>query len=193
MTKIAGVSEWPSLQDPASDRLILRDGTTALIRPTVAGDHEILERFFHTLTAESRYKRFFLAGEPPADLIARFCDSSNPTRGVTLVALRRHRDAVEAIAVASYLATQKTSAEAAFAVAEGLHGKGIATALLERLAAIATQHGIEQFEATTLGTNREMLQVFHDSGFQTRSTSSDGLVDIRLDLHASARSAAAMD
>jgi hypothetical protein len=45
-------------------------------------------RFFHDLSARSRWQRFLTAAEPAQDLIDRLCDSSNPSRGLTLVALR---------------------------------------------------------------------------------------------------------
>lgn len=187
------VSEWPALADPAGERLVLRDGTVAAIRQTVASDHDALSGFFRRLSPEARFKRFLTASPPPPEVVERFCDSSQPARGVTLVALREQVDGLQPIAVASYLATNARVAEVAFAVADGLQGKGLGTALLERLAAIAQKHDFESFEATTLLDNSNMLEVFRDSGFDMKSQTAEGVVEVRLDLTPSARGSALID
>ena len=56
------------------------------------------------------------------------------------------------------------AAEAAFAVADTLQGHGIGTRLLERLAALAADQGIERFLAEVLPDNRAMLGVFAGAG-----------------------------
>src|SRR5262245_19704717 len=80
----------PSL--PASDdlanRALLRDGSVATIRPTEPSDADALRRFFHDLSTESRRRRFFTIGEPSDSLIERLCDSHDPRRALTLVAMR---------------------------------------------------------------------------------------------------------
>jgi acetyl coenzyme A synthetase (ADP forming)-like protein len=186
-------AEWPALQGPTADRLILRDGSVAVVRPTTEADRETVGGFFHALTAESRHKRFFVTAEPSPDLVARLCDSTDPALNLTLVALRRNGAGVQPIAVASYTATGARTAEVAFAVAEGLHGKGLGTALLERLAAAAYTYGLDRFEATTLADNREMLEVFRDSGFEMRAKTSQGTVEVVLELQPSSRGVAAID
>jgi acetyl coenzyme A synthetase (ADP forming)-like protein len=182
------VSEWPALQDPVTERLILRDGSVAAVRQTVIADHLSLCRFFRQLSSESRYNRFFTVSDPSLEVVARFCDSTQPTRGFTLVALRERDRAEGPIAAASYFATDPRTAEVAFAVADGMHGNGLGTALLERLAVLAHSHGFERFEATTRADNREMLEVFRDSGFEMHSQTAEGVVQVRLDLAPSARS-----
>ena len=187
------VSEWPALFDPSTDRLILRDGSVAIVRATATADRAMLRQFFHTLGPESRYNRFFTTSEPPDTLLERFCDSADPARQLTLVALRQAAGELRPIAVASYAATGASTAEAGFAVADGIHGQGLGTALLERLAAIAHAEGFDYFDATTLAGNAEMLRVFRDSGFERRATSSQGVVGIRLDLRLAASGLAAID
>lgn len=84
-----------------------------------------------------------------------------------------------------------TVAEAAFAVDDRLQGKGIATLLLERLAAFASAHGFTRFQATTMAENTAMIGVFRDSGFEIRSSIADATVDLQLSLRASERGVAA--
>ena len=71
--------------------------------------------------------------------------------------------------MASYFRMSPTVAEAAFAVDDRLQGKGIATLLLERLAAFASANGFTRFQATTMAENTAMIDVFRDSGFEIRS------------------------
>jgi acetyl coenzyme A synthetase (ADP forming)-like protein len=186
-------AEWPALFGLASDRLILRDGSVAVVRATTAADRETIQKFFQRLAPEARYRRFFAAAEPPVQLIDQLSDSSDPAVRVTLLALRHQAHELQPIAVASYAATGPVSAEAAFAVSDGLHGRGLGTALLERLATIAHRYGFERLEATTLGDNLEMLDVFRDSGFGMRAKTAPGTIEVVLDLQPSARGTAAID
>jgi acetate---CoA ligase (ADP-forming) len=177
----------PAVDHASDPRLVLRDGSLASVRATGAGDAPALAEFFRQLSDESRILRFFTAGEPPHDLVARLSDSSDPSRTLTLVVER----ASGIIATASYIALDADTAEVAFAVADGFQGKGLGTALLERLAAAAASRGFRRFEATTLAHNARMLEVFRDSGFEIRSQSSvGGCVDVQLSLSASAAGAA---
>jgi len=176
----------PAGDDPAGPRLVLRDGTVASVRRSMPADGEAMRRFFHELSHESRRKRFFTAGEPPAELVDQMCDSADERRRVTLVAVRQVGDDTRLIAVCSYFASGPDIAEAAFAVDDRFHGKGLATELLERLAAIAADHGFRRFEATTLTDNNAMLELFRDSGFEVRSKSAPGCVEVTLDLTPSA-------
>jgi acetate---CoA ligase (ADP-forming) len=176
----------PVADDPASPRLVLRDGTVATVRRSTPEDREAMRRFFHELSPESRRRRFFTAGEPADTLVDRLCDSSDGQRSVTLVAVRMMDGDTRIIAVGSYLATDPVAAEAAFAVDDRYQGKGLATELLERLAAIAADHGFRRFDATTLAENNAMLAVFRDSGFEVRSKSAYGTVEVALALTPSA-------
>ena len=176
----------PAVDDAAAPRLVLRDGTLASLRRSTPADCEAMRRFFHELSPESRRKRFFSAGEPGDDLVTRLCDSADAQRSVTLVAVRQVGEDRRLIAVGSYFATRPGVAEAAFAVDDRFQGKGLATELLERLAAIAAGDGFRRFEATTLAENQAMLEVFRDSGFEVRSKSEAGCVEVTLDLTPSA-------
>ncbi|HTK30055.1 MAG TPA: GNAT family N-acetyltransferase [Vicinamibacterales bacterium] len=190
----------PALGSGDAGRIVLRDGTVASIRPAVPGDVAALRQFFHELSPETRRRRFFTAGEPSADLLARFCDTGAPAEGLTLLAFRTGADAPHPaalgprlIALATYLRTGDGIAEAAFVVDDRFQGRGIGTALLERLAAIASASGFTRFEATTLADNAAMLEVFRDSGFRIRSKPNAGAVNIELQLSPSYESVAAAE
>jgi acetate---CoA ligase (ADP-forming) len=179
----------PGLDDVDSRRVVLRDGSVASIRRTTAEDAPALADFFARLSEVSRYQRFFSAGDPPEQLVERLSDSSDPSQTLTLVAER----ASGIIATASYIALGRESAEAAFAVADMYQGRGLGTALLARLAAAASARGFTRLEATTLVENARMLEVFRDSGFEIRSKSDGGCVDVTLSLSPSTAGSAKDD
>jgi GNAT superfamily N-acetyltransferase len=170
----------PATDDLDLSRLVLRDGTTASVRTAGPQDKEALRRFFHDLSPDSRRNRFFVAGDPPAAVIDRFTESFDQGHALTLVACRHVDGEVRIIAVASCIGLTETAAEVAFAVDDRFQGKGISTLLLERLAARAADHGFRQFHATTLADNAAMREVFRDSGFEIRSRSAAGTVEVQL-------------
>ena len=56
-------------------------------------------------------------------------------------------------------------AEVAFAVADEMQGRGLATVLIAHLAQVASARGVTTFTATVLPENRRMISVFRESGF----------------------------
>ena len=175
-------------------RVVLRDGTVASIRVAGAADGDALRRFFHELSPESRRRRFFTPAEPSDSIVQRLAGAHDPDRALTLIVDRYVDDGTAApagrnvrpIATASYLAVSDRVAEVAFTVDDRFQGRGLASMLLERLAVIASQHGFERFQASTLIDNTPMLEVFRDSGFEIRSKSSAGEVELQLTLAPSA-------
>ena len=177
----------------ATSRLVLRDGSTAGVRPATGSDRDALRRFFGELSPASRRLRFLAAANVSEELLARFCDNSNPHKSLTLIVCRRAADGTHIIGVGSYFADSEASAEVAFAVGDEFHGRGIATALLERLALYGRDQNFEYFSASVLPENYEMLDVFRDSGFDVHSTTESGTVEVRLSLQPSTASVAAAD
>ena len=74
----------------------------------------------------------------------------------------------------------RDEAEVAFTVDDAHHGRGIATLLLEHLAAVARSHGLRRFTAEVLPDNRPMLGVFRRAGFEVHNEFSGGVIDVRL-------------
>jgi acetyl coenzyme A synthetase (ADP forming)-like protein len=179
--------------DRVESRVILRDGTLAIVRVTGPADRDALRRFFHDLSPESHRRRFFTLADPAETLLESFCDSGNLSRQATLVALRLAGDELRPIAVGSYLDLGDAAAEAAFAVSDPFQGRGLGTILLERLATMATANGFRRFEATVLPDNAAMLEMFHESGFEIRSKSDRGCITVLLSLCPTSESVAAAD
>ncbi|RPI55087.1 MAG: GNAT family N-acetyltransferase [Acidobacteria bacterium] len=186
----------PALRPPtagATTRLVLRDGSTAGVRRTSPSDHDAMRRFFDELSPNSRHLRFLGPATASEDLITRFCDNTDPAEALTLIVSRRRDDQMEIVGVGSYFATSPQSAEVAFTVDDHFHGKGIGTALLERLVELGTDQDFEYFSASVLPENVEMLDVFRHSGFEVHSTTDAGSVEVRLSLQRSPASTAAAD
>ena len=168
-------------QDSAeSGRLILRDGTTASLRLAHPADCEAMREFFSRLSDDSRILRFFSCSPPSAKLIESFCDDSDFRKSLCLIVTRSLQDSSRIIASANYIAYDETTAEVALAVDDAFQGKGIGSLLLERLTVLAARNGFRRFWATTLPENRQMLDVFRESGFECRSRGNNGCVEIEL-------------
>jgi GNAT superfamily N-acetyltransferase len=119
-----------------SGSLILRDGTTAVIRTAEPADAALLQQFVSRLSPESRRHRFFSESLPSADAVASLCESSDPRSQLTLLVPRAWEGQQRIIAAGSYWAKDEHTAEVAMAVDDAFHGKGLGTLLLERLADI---------------------------------------------------------
>ena len=74
---------------------------------------------------------------------------------------------------ATYVQLDEAHAEVAVEVADHLHGHGLGTLLIERLAVVAEQRGITYFVAEVLCENRAMLDVFRE-GFDGRVVRREG-------------------
>src|SRR5688572_14994609 len=182
----------PTIPTPTS-RLVLRDGSTAGVRPATGSDRDALRRFFDELSPASRRLRFLAATKASDELLDRLCDNGEPQKALSLIVCRQGQEGTHIIGVGSYFAESETSAEVAFAVDDRFHGRGIATALLERLAVYGRGQHFEYFSASVLSENAEMLDVFRDSGFGIHSTTEAGVVEVRLSLQSSPASIAAAD
>ena len=172
---------------------MLRDGSSAGVRPASAPDRDALRRFFDELSPASRRLRFLAAANASEELLTELCDNRNPHKALTLIVCRRSGQDMPIIGVGSYFADSDASAEVAFAVDDEFHGRGIATALLERLALYGRDQNFEYFSASVLPENDAMLDVFRDSGFEVHSTTEAGTVEVRLSLQSSTASVAAAD
>jgi acyl-CoA synthetase (NDP forming) len=89
----------------------------------------------------------------------------------------------EFIAWASYERwAGRDDADVAFLVDAEHQGKGIATLLLEHLAAIARTNGIQRFTADVLADNRPMLRVFSRAGWPVQRHFDSGVTDLEFSL-----------
>ena len=179
-----GPRHMPPLRDDGPDcgHTILSDGTTALLRIAGPGDADELLRFVERLSPEATRHRFFSETAPTAEVIRSLCDPSHPERSLTVIVLRRQDETLRIIASGSYHARDPQQAEVAMAVDDHLHGHGLGTILLERLALLAIRQGFTKLWAITHADNLAMREVFASSGFTMQEHVEGGDMEVELSL-----------
>jgi acetyl coenzyme A synthetase (ADP forming)-like protein len=171
-----------ALTDPAwtVTDVVLADGGTVHFRPICPEDSLALLAFHARLSDETIRLRFFA---PHRQLrpneVERFTHVDHQGRMAFVATLRD-----EIIAVARYdrLRPDGDEAEIAFVVEDAHQGRGLATLLLEHLAAFARTRDIRRFVAITLADNTRMRRVFQDAGYEEQSKFEQGTVHFTLDL-----------
>ncbi|MER5280479.1 GNAT family N-acetyltransferase [Streptomyces sp. NPDC002809] len=175
--------------------VVLRDGGTARIRPITTDDADRLVSFYEQVSDESKYYRFF-APYPrlSAKDVHRFTHHDYVDRvglavtvGGEFIATVRYDRINEQGRPASAPADE---AEVAFLVQDAHQGRGVASALLEHIAAVARERGIRRFAAEVLPANNKMIKVFRDAGYTQQRSFEDGSVHLTLDLEPTAESLA---
>jgi acyl-CoA synthetase (NDP forming)/GNAT superfamily N-acetyltransferase len=156
---------------------LLADGTTMTIRPAGPGDYEAVRRLHAAMSPDNLYFRFFSASRASAELEARRVCLDGGRDLAALLGLLGD----ELVGVASYEVTNDgAAAEIALAVADHMHGHGIATLLLEHLVSLARARGVTTFVAEVLPDNYLVLGVLADAGLAVRRRYDDGMVDLSM-------------
>jgi acetyl coenzyme A synthetase (ADP forming)-like protein len=156
--------------------VVLRDGSTAHVRPVRAEDKPGVRAFLESISADSIVFRFFGAADLDwatswsidvdyANRFALIAESGSPSR---------------VIAHAAYIRIDDERAEVAFLVADAWQGHGISTIMLAHLAGAAAHHGISTFTAEVLPANHRMIDVFRQSGFPVDIRSTRDAIEIEL-------------
>jgi GNAT superfamily N-acetyltransferase len=166
-THPAGVATAP-LDRPVEERVTLLDGSVAVLRQICPEDEGAMRSFLDGLCLEARRYRFFSGAANIAS--AAHLTVSTATMQYGLIAV----DETGAfVGHGLYVPFDGTRAEVALEVADRLHGRGLGTILVERLAAHAEACGITHFLAEVLSDNRAMLDVFRE-GFDARVVRHEG-------------------
>ena len=167
---------------------LLADGATVTIRRARPGDLATVRDMYAEMSPEHRYLRFFSMSPFAAEQEAhRVCREPAPDHAALLAALDG-----QVIGCATYerAGSGCRSAEVAFAVADGMHRRGIGTLLLQHLVLLARSRGVRTFTAQTLRSNTAMQRVFAGSGLPVQRSLADGIYDFTLLLPASEADAA---
>lgn len=146
--------------------VVLRDGSTAHVRPIRAEDESALLAFLQSLSPDDRRLRFFSMG---ADLASAARQEARVDYQQSFGLLATVGPDVRIVAHALYVTCTEGVAEVAFAVAGPFQGQGLASVMLGQLAEVAASAGISAFEALVLPENKRMLGVLRGSGFQTQA------------------------
>lgn len=187
MTDLNGMAAYP---DSWVTDVVLRDGHTVHIRPITPQDAVALKQFHERQSSESIYFRFLSARPSLSQKDLLYFTGIDYRDRMAFVA----EVGDELIAVARYERYSGTdTAEVAFFVDDRHHGRGLATIMLEYLAAAARHHGLRRFSASTLPNNRKMLNVFARAGYDVNSHIEDGVVALSFAIDPTDRSTAAVE
>ena len=162
--------------------LALRDGGRIRIRPIVPEDRELIRWGFEHLSDESRYRRFMglkHLSEHDLDYLTNIDYKDH----FAWVAFAHDVPHEPGIGVARYVRDKNNpeEAEAAVAVLDDYHHRGIGTLLLEALAAVALENGIKRFTGYVLVENRPMKDLLNNLGAKL-ATDSPGVERMTLEL-----------
>lgn len=173
-------SEWEA-------DVVLRDGSVAHIRPIRPDDADRVRAFHSGQSEESIYLRFFAPIRELSDRdVHRFTHVDNVDRVALVVTVR---GAIIGIGRWDRI-DGGPSAEVAFNISDSYQGKGIGSVLLEHLAAISQELGVERFTAEVLPQNRRMLNVFKEAGYAVHHRFEDGVVMVNFDIRPTEQSTA---
>ena len=152
--------------------VVLKDGSTARIRPVRADDVDAVLAFFQGLSPDSLRMRFHGTRHLSADEVrplvevdyqAKFGLVAETTGGVIT-------------ALANYVQTAEGRAEVGIAIADAMHGLGLGSLLLEHLGEAAAEVGIGLFEAEVLVGNSAMLDVIHSTRLPVEQNAAMGVI-----------------
>ena len=170
--------------------VVLSDGGTMAVRPIRPDDAERIVRFHDRQSPESIYFRFFSPRPRLSERdLERFTHVDYVDR-MAFVGLIGE----DLVGVARYDRHRgRSDAEVAFFIDDEHHGRGMATVLLEYLAAAAREAGISGFTASVLPQNRKMLGVFTQAGFSQSSHFEDGVIEVELGIEPTPEALAAIE
>ena len=163
----------------AATYALLTDGSTVEVRPAGTQDGEAVRAMHAAMSPDNMYLRFFSMSPGAAEQEARRVCREPDSDHAALLAWQDGR----LVGVAAYEPAGKPGvAEVAFAVPDDMHGRGIASLLLEHLVWQARQRGLRAFTAETLAENSAMLRVFADAGLPAKRRISGGVVELTFPL-----------
>lgn len=162
-----------------AERIRLREGSEVLIRPIGPQDRERLRSGFERLSERSRYMRFQAPLPVLSDKQLSYLTSVDHHEHEALLALDPRTE--DGVGVARFVRVSESVAECAIVVADDWQGRGVATALLDRLVDRAREEGIERFTALLLAENTEALRLLERLGdSEERRAGSQVELDIAL-------------
>lgn len=184
----------PSFELPLSPDGVgvdLRDGGRIVVRPIRPTDADELTKGFARLSERSRFLRFFTPlRELPDGWSERLSDLDHQHHRAW-VAYDPDGDAPPpglgvGVARLIELDDDPLAAEAAVAVTDDYHGRGIGRILLELVAGTAAAVGYERFVTTVLRENARMLDLARSIG-EPVTTTADG-AEVRIEVSLAATS-----
>lgn len=150
------------------ERLLeMTDGSRVHVRPIRSEDEPLLHETFDRMSERSVYFRFFSPLKRLPEAMARRLARVDYDERFALVAMTHKPDGKEHIlGIARYDRAPGTdTAEVAVAVVDDFQRQGIGSGLLQLLADVGRDHGIEEFSLIVLPENQSMLGLLRRMGW----------------------------
>jgi GNAT superfamily N-acetyltransferase len=164
-------------QAPAvsGDRVVmLRDGTSVLIRPIRAGDAELEREFVERLSRESRRFRFLGEVKSLSPAAIQMLVDVDQQRDVAIVALIADGAHKREIGVCRYnVRSDGVTCECAIAVSDDWQHRGLGTLLMQELIDVARTRGIECMYSLDTADNNAMRELAAHLGFTRKADPND--------------------
>jgi GNAT superfamily N-acetyltransferase len=162
-------------------------GEVVYFRPIKATDELMMQDFFYSLSDRSIYQRYFSPLSAMPHQTAQAMTTIDYERDMAIVGLVRREGRERIVAVGRYglLGDCSDSAEMAFTVRDDWQNIGIGTYLLDYLADIANERGVESFTAEILENNGPMLRILNKARRPVERVYEDGvyIATMRLEEH----------
>jgi RimJ/RimL family protein N-acetyltransferase len=159
----------------------LRDGRRLEIRALTHDDRSDLIAAVARTSAESLRRRFFVPKTKFTDREMDFFSNVDFVNHVALVAVIED-DQTAIVGGGRYIVVRPGEAEIALAIVDHYQGRGIGTALIRHLVAIARAAGLTRLIAEVLAENLPMLRVFEQSGLAISTKREAELRHVTLEL-----------
>ena len=152
----------------------LADGTDITIRPIRPEDAQLVQKFVHDLSDETKYFRYMNSlQELTESMLVRFTQIDY-SREMALIAVTEDKDGEVQLGVARYaINPDGETCEFALVVADNITGKGLGNKLMSSLMDAARDKGLKIIEGEVLNNNHNMLKLMNRLGFSMHGSEDD--------------------
>ncbi len=157
--------------------VVLRDGSTAHIRPATLADLELVEDYVIGLSDETRRLRFWSPSIDVTEHAKRTVDVDFVDH-LTLIATVGAGEPRMVGGAQYFRAGDSKRAEMSVSIADDYQGHGLGSILVGHLAQAGREQGITAFYAEVLPENHRMIEVFRNSGFLVSIHAKPGVVEV---------------
>ncbi|CAK0770226.1 acetyltransferase [uncultured Gammaproteobacteria bacterium] len=167
------------------ERVTLRDGTLALLRPIRPEDEPAHQEFFSHLTPEDiRYRFFGVVRKLDHVQMARLTQIDYDREMAFIAVVLDSEGTPRTLGVVrSITDPDNTHAEFAMLVRSDLKGRGLGGILLRKMVRYCREHGTSEITGQVMPDNPDMLRLVRRVGFTTKLHLEEEVVDVRLRLN----------
>jgi acetyltransferase len=160
---------WKKYPKEHEESIVTRDGHNVFLRPVKPSDGPLIDDLFSHLSPPSIYFRFLsnLDRLRPEILYHLVHIDYECEYALTAIVNEKNREAI--VGVCRYVCTfDPHRVELAIVIRDDWQGQGIGRALVERVFAVAKQHGITTIELHIDPQNESSINLFTSMGYEYR-------------------------